>query len=249
MRKLLFILTILVSSGIYAQKVEKPVYFKSEDGKIVGKDVFLMLKQKQIDDLKKVSDSTTVKEEFTDVVETQDSIIKTFRFIVNTQKPEKPILLAKGTLRNSIDKRFPYDKLKTVTGQLLVDGSKFSGKPTMITFWYASSKKCGKQIPILNKIAEEYKDRVNFVSMTPDKKDKIAAFVATQAFNFNHIAEAEKALNYLDIMGYPTNIFIDKTGVLRYVEGGIPTKTNLENEVELTDGNKFRLLLNTLLKE
>ncbi|MBK9510889.1 MAG: TlpA family protein disulfide reductase [Cytophagaceae bacterium] len=77
------------------------------------------------------------------------------------------------------------------------------------------------EIPALNKLQENYADKVNFIAITFDDDKKVLRFLKNKEFNFKHITNANQFIEYIGTKPYPENIFIDKDGFIRNIEGGL----------------------------
>jgi cytochrome c biogenesis protein CcmG, thiol:disulfide interchange protein DsbE len=144
-----------------------------------------------------------------------------------------------------LNKEFPVHKLATINGDSIQIGGN-NENPTLINLWHVHCPPCVAEIPVLNKLKEKYSGKVNFISVTFETKSDVENFLKKREFNFEHVIEAE---NYIKEIGchesYPQNLFIDKEGILRFVEGGIPF-VNLEKK-EIGDGKGFEKIINELL--
>jgi thiol-disulfide isomerase/thioredoxin len=59
------------------------------------------------------------------------------------------------------------------------------GKPTLIN-WFTNCAPCIEEIPVLNKIMNDNKDRFNFVAITFDDKEKVSKLLKRK-FDFTHM--------------------------------------------------------------
>lgn len=136
------------------------------------------------------------------------------------------------------DKEFPKFDLNTLTDGKF-DSEQLKGKPTMINFWFTKCVPCIEEMPVLNKIREKYKDDVNFVAITFEKKEDVQNFLKKHPFDFLHLIEAKDFADQLGIKTYPMNLFLDKNGVLKYVKGGIPYVCEEGEELKMGDGKEM----------
>ena len=78
-------------------------------------------------------------------------------------------------------------------------------------------------MPTLNDLQEAYKDKVEFLSVTFDKVDKVQKFLSKREFNFKHIVDAKSLLiDKMKNQEYPKNLIIDRNGIITYFRGGLP---------------------------
>ncbi|WP_052248518.1 TlpA family protein disulfide reductase [Chryseobacterium taiwanense] len=85
-------------------------------------------------------------------------------------------------------------------------------KPYFINCWYTNCKPCVEEIPDLNKLQEEYKDKVNFIAVTFDQETIVKRFLEKTSFNFVHLSNQHPLLNLMEIPFYPTSFILDKDG-------------------------------------
>lgn len=83
----------------------------------------------------------------------------------------------------------------------------------VLNLWFTTCAPCIAEIPDLNKMKEE-NPGVVFVAMTFEEKEKVKKFLEKMPFGFHQVTDAK---GYVDLLesGYPTTLFIDKTGMVR----------------------------------
>ncbi|MFO7673955.1 MAG: TlpA disulfide reductase family protein [Lutibacter sp.] len=172
-----------------------------------------------------------------------DSVISKITFALSDKKSDK--LLNHGPLSEYKNKEFPVFDLKTLTNENF-SSEELKGKPTMINFWFAKCAPCIDEMPVLNKIAEKYKDNFNFISITYENEKEVRNFLKKHPFNFKHLVNAKKFINLLGIKAYPMNLFLDKDGVLKYVKGGIPYDRMEGGVLKMGEGNEIIEILEKL---
>ncbi len=112
-----------------------------------------------------------------------------------------------------------------------MDGNKISlkdlsGKIVVLNFWFIGCPPCRDEIPALNKIVEKYKDNpdVVFIAIALDDFYALKDFLQTHPFKY-HIIDNGRYIaqgNY-SISSYPTNVIVDRTGIVRFhTSGGGP---------------------------
>lgn len=94
-------------------------------------------------------------------------------------------------------------------------------KVVVLTFWGTYCPICISEIPELNKIAADYKDKdVVFLAVSTENEANIKKFVKKKPFNFNQIPNGfEIMAKFADIspngsfnMPTPTHVIINQTG-------------------------------------
>ncbi len=96
------------------------------------------------------------------------------------------------------------------------------GKTVVINFWFKNCLPCIKEIPVLNKLVQEYKGRKDIVFIavnSKDSKEDINEFLKKTPFEYNMVASGistDLLTSQLKIETYPTHIVVDKTGKITY---------------------------------
>lgn len=122
-----------------------------------------------------------------------------------------------------LNKKLPNFKLKGLSGgEISLD--QLLGKPTLINFWATYCGPCIAEMPQLSRLKEKYKDKMNFISITENNavSDNLKDFLKDKDFNFEVLENAITYKRELKIDAIPKNLFLDKDGVLKYIEGNYP---------------------------
>jgi thiol-disulfide isomerase/thioredoxin len=176
-------------------------------------------------------------------ITSSDSLIQPFKYTIKVGN-DYVINASEAKIFEYMNKEFPIHKLATINDDSIQIGGN-NKKPTLINFWHVHCPPCVAEIPVLNKLKEKYSDKVNFVSITFETKNDVEEFLKKKEFNFKHIVNADDYVKKIGIESYPQNVFIDKQGILRYIEGGIPF-VNYEKK-EIGDGKEFEKIIKELL--
>ena len=143
------------------------------------------------------------------------TILLTLLFTVSIAAQQSELPLKKGN-------EFPNFKLELLNGGNFSSDS-FKGKVTFINLWFTACIPCVEEMPALNKLVEAYKDKVQFLSITFDKIEKVQIFLKKNEFNFKHLINAQEFIkDELKNNSFPKNIIIDKTGKIVLVNDGLP---------------------------
>lgn len=102
--------------------------------------------------------------------------------------------------------------------------SALRGKPVFLNFWATWCPPCKEEMPDIQELYTEYKDRVEFIGISSppdDTPDKAKSFVAEGGFDwrFVHDPDSTASEDYF-AQSIPTSFFIDKDGVIRAVHTG-----------------------------
>ena len=97
----------------------------------------------------------------------------------------------------------------------------YKGKVIVLNFWFIACKPCIMEMPHLNKFVEKYKDEdVVFLAIANDDKKQIENFLTKKKFDYT-IAPNGRSIAYdWGVNSFPTNIIIDKEGVIAYSVSG-----------------------------
>lgn len=233
MKNLFLILLLLFSIASYSQ----PQYFTTDGKNRMTESEVKSILSKKVNQMSKILgkplygsltiESTEMK---------KDSIISKVAFAISDKKKDN--LTSPGPLSEYINKGFPKFNLKTLSGEDFSSGQ-LIGKPTLINFWFTSCAPCIDEIPVLNQIAEKYRNDFNFISITFEEEQDVGEFLKKHTYDFKHLVDAEEFIKSLGINSYPMNVFLDRSGVLRYVKGGIPYEGLEGGELIMGEGNEI----------
>lgn len=112
-----------------------------------------------------------------------------------------------------------------------INGNKYdlrdsTGKVFVLNFWFINCPPCKAEIPQLNEVVEEYKDKnVVFLAIALDEKYELKSFLKTTPFNYNIVDGGRYIANKFDVKGYPTHVVIDKSGYIKFSTLGLGANT------------------------
>lgn len=152
------------------------------------------------------------------------------------------------------DKLLSRINLKSITGDV-IDTEQLKSKLIVIYFWTPSCGPCIAGFPQLNKLKEKYANDVHFIGIAPDSKQEVQSVLNKFKFEFKTIAEAESLIKDLDIVEYPKLFFVDRKGVIRIVEEGVPVKTKpdgtldrVNEKIQFTAFERYSPFLDEMIK-
>ena len=107
-----------------------------------------------------------------------------------------------------------------------IRGKKFKsedliGKVVVLNFWFTTCPPCKKEIPQLNELRNHYKEKdVEFIAIALDLEYKIDKFRRENPFFYNVVEDGRWLASKFEVSLYPTNIIIDKQGVIQFYKTG-----------------------------
>ena len=127
----------------------------------------------------------------------------------------------------------------TMDGQT-VELDSLKGKVVLITFWSTTCAICESEIPKLNQMAGNYKDKnVVFLGLTTDNPMRVESFLKTKPFSFNIIPSSFGVLlKYADrdrsgniSMGYPAYFLVNQAGEIEMKDSGWDKTQKLDSQI------------------
>ncbi len=110
----------------------------------------------------------------------------------------------------------------------LTDGSKLTkndilNKIVVFKFWFTSCLPCLTDIPLLNKLVDEYENRNDILFIAPalERKEVLKTFLSHKKLKFK---TAYSAMDVSEVFNkkqvYPSYFIIDKNGLFTYIDSG-----------------------------
>ncbi len=112
--------------------------------------------------------------------------------------------------------------------ELLTTGGK---KGVLLNFWYVDCTYCRQEFPYLNAVYERYKNEITVIGLNPsnDTVEDINICVATDGLTFDIVKGGVALQNAFNVTGFPTSVFIDRYGVITFIEAGaLPSERPFE---------------------
>ncbi len=104
-------------------------------------------------------------------------------------------------------------------------------KAVVLNFWYTGCNPCVAEFPYLQEAYENYKDRLEVLALNPtgESNEAIAQFKATHQLTFPMGACDKNWEKAMQIIGYPTTVVIDRTGMIAFMHSGtVPDTATFE---------------------
>jgi len=142
-------------------------------------------------------------------------------------------------------KEMPYLSLQTISGEK-IETKDLKGKVIVMNLWFTTCHPCIAELPALNKLVSEYKDKnVVFLGLSTDTKKMLDSdFFPNYKFDFTIIPGANDIVEKIGYVGFPTTYIIDTKGKVRdaWVGGSIG------KEAETAAYLKAKPIIDELLK-
>lgn len=138
--------------------------------------------------------------------------------------------------------RAPDFALQTLGGET-VRLSDLVGRPVVISYWATWCIPCQQELPILQNLAQEFQSQgltvVTVNAIDQDTMQDVQAMVGEKGMTMPVLLDqgSQFASTY-GALFFPTTIFVDASGVIRYIRLGDSSEADLRNKVEsLLAGN------------
>jgi len=168
-------------------------------------------------------------------IENNDSIINYLRLdaVKSTEKScdstFNPVY-QQDSLFLLLNQKLPTFKLNALNGDEF-SSSQLIGKPALINYWSPACSFYEYQVPQLNGLKQLYGDKMHFVAITESgcNQEQVTDFLYNNPFSFLILKGGDTIKNLWKIQAIPVNLFIDKTGHVRYILGSYPL-VNMNNK-------------------
>jgi peroxiredoxin len=133
-----------------------------------------------------------------------------------------------------VGRKFPAFDFTDINGNRYTTQST-KGKIVILKCWFIGCTNCELEMPELNALVNKYKNRkdVIFVSLAPDTKTQLQAFLKRKRFDYS-IIPGQKAYmaDVLKMNAFPTHFIINKQGtVVNVVETPEEIQYSLDNDL------------------
>lgn len=184
-----------------------------------------------------------IVEDINELYKRNDSIVYSYTWHF-THTPKKTIKEI-ARKKEIIGKEYPIENEITLSGKQ-ISLNDIKGKPTLINLWFTSCAPCIEEMPVLNDLKAKYGEKFNFLSITMDSETKVRKLLEKHKFDFEQIVNSIKLTTKLGFNGYPVNLFLDKNGIVKIIEGNV-NYTFVDGELKMGDGMEFIQILEKLL--
>jgi peroxiredoxin len=131
----------------------------------------------------------------------------------------------------------------------LLDGTKsklsaYRGKTVVLSFFFVNCPACLVEIPSLNHIQEMYgEDKVAVLSLGTDAAARLKQLVSLKKINYTVSSDSKPIAEKYGVQVFPTNLIVDKNGVIEEVFVG----SSMQNELHTY--NQLQPILDKLVQE
>ncbi len=150
-----------------------------------------------------------------------------FLSVVAACQPLKPINpngvpSSEGTELEAVARRLWVGKsAPLINANILGKGSAmlpYKGEITLLSFWFAACPPCITEIPSLNKLQEDFAAQgLKLVALTTDAAATLPAFAEKHKIKYALSAEHTQTAKAYKVSAYPTNVLIDRKGIIRQI--------------------------------
>jgi len=104
---------------------------------------------------------------------------------------------------------------KTISGNTITM-KELKDKVVVINFWFIDCHPCIAELPALNKLVEDYRDKnVVFLAITYETLKRLNEdFFPKYKFDFTIMPDAKAVTHMFNASGYPTTYIVDKKGII-----------------------------------
>lgn len=157
-----------------------------------------------------------------------DSFYSLTDFNIQTAEDLKKNIAESQKKKNEIRMQFIGKKAKTFNEisikQNKIDTKKIIGDVIVYNFWFTNCGPCKAEIPKLNELKQKYNGKnIHFISIALDPEYKIIPFLKTFPFEYEIIPEGRWISEMFNVNSYPTNIIVDKNGIIQFYDIGYKT--------------------------
>lgn len=126
----------------------------------------------------------------------------------------------------------PDFELKDLSGTS-VRLSSLKGKPVLINFWATWCGPCQSEMPLIQEIAQKYPNLVVLAVNDGEVQRDVVDFVDRYGLKFPVLMDPEALVNIqYQVTGLPTSYFVDEQGVIRSLQIGVLSDTQIETHLK-----------------
>ncbi len=163
--------------------------------------------------------------------EISDCIKKTFTESIKFDSSGNQMLDFFAWTKCVIEKQIPDFITTSISGDT-IQMSKLKGKIVVINFWFIDCHPCIAEMPALNKLVDEYKNKeVVFLAITWEVAKRVYNdFLSKYKLDFIILPDAQKVIDKVAGSGYPTTYILNQKGIIKAAWNGGSTSEKAETE-------------------
>ncbi|RMA97190.1 TlpA family protein disulfide reductase [Hydrogenothermus marinus] len=136
---------------------------------------------------------------------------------------------------------FGFSFAKTIPDFKLLDENRkvvkrddLKGKPSVLIFWGLYCGSCKKELPIIEKYYERYKNKINFYAIVLESENSKDVEEIKKAWGFNIpvLLNGKKIMYKYKIFGVPISYFVDKDLKVKKILIGKVPEEKIKKEIE-----------------
>lgn len=150
--------------------------------------------------------------------------------VIFQKRSNHPVLIQKNPEAHFEQGEKALDFLVTDLNGNSIKLSELKGKIVVLNFWFTKCPPCIQEMPSLNKLVEEFKDKdVKFIAITFNKKDMVESFLQEKKFNYTIAPNSNGVIQSYNVNSFPTSIVINQKGEIVLKELGY--RTNIKEVI------------------
>lgn len=107
-------------------------------------------------------------------------------------------------------------------------------KMVLLNFFYTECGPCATEFPFMTSAYDKYKDDIEIIAINPHPGSKetlenVKIYASTMELNFPVVKEAYSWASAFNVNNYPTNIIVDRDGMIAFREEGALTSQTIFN--------------------
>lgn len=149
----------------------------------------------------------------------------------------RPIIFESNTLKEPntlVEDGIYSSNIEINASKNILPTAQYQGKPTVINLWATWCPPCRREMPVLQRAQNEYKD-VNFVFINQgESAEDVAAFLEEQGLELRNLWLDKNALSgqAIDSKGLPSTIFLDAQGNILSARLGELSAASLQSHLD-----------------
>lgn len=121
----------------------------------------------------------------------------------------------------------PDFSVSTLDGKKISYYADLKGKrPVYLIFWATWCPVCKKELPTVNELQKKLGDRIEFIGINVginEMEEDVKRYIKKNSLDFEMVFDKDRKVSRsFGVMGTPTQLIIDRSGVVRYRSSDIP---------------------------